>query len=210
MTAHCTVKAAAVLPVRFTVNAPGSSGASIAVGSEAATVTTGVAVPSSANVAVQILAPSTWTVVVAIVPLHAPPQPENVYPASGAAVKDTVVALSNNCWHAVPPVPHAIVPPVTIPPVGAGLMVMEYPGFRPPTSCVQRLLNEPDVPISQRGCQVLAARRGLKVPISFVCDTDVTMAASPSGVPSPAISNPTSWRVFVPCVTRKKLRDSAL
>ncbi len=110
----------------------------------------------------------------------------------------------------VPPVPHAMPVPVTVPPTGAGLTVMEQPGFRPPTSCVHRLVNEAAVPTSQRGWCVLAARRGLNAPLMFGCTMLVTGAATPSGVPSPPISKPMSCSVSDPCVTRKKVWDRRL
>ena len=75
------------------------------------------------NVALQLLAASTRTLVVAAVPLHAPPQLVNIYPDAGVAVSVAVVPLANVTWHAAPPAPHVSPLPVTVPPVGTGAIV---------------------------------------------------------------------------------------
>ena len=82
--------------------------------------------PIAVNVALQLFAASTRTLVVALAPLHAPPQLVNVYPVAGAAVSVAVVALVNVTAHAAPPVPHVSPFPVTVPPVGAGEIASEY------------------------------------------------------------------------------------
>jgi len=79
--------------------------------------------PLAVNVALQLFAAFTSTLVVAAVPLHAPPQFVNVYPVAGAAVSVAVVALVNVTAHAAPPAPHVSPFPVTVPPVGAGAIV---------------------------------------------------------------------------------------
>ena len=48
--------------------------------------------PVAVNVALHVFAASTSTLVVALVPLHAPPQLVNVYPVAAAAVSVAVVA----------------------------------------------------------------------------------------------------------------------
>jgi hypothetical protein len=81
--------------------------------------------PLAVNVALQLFAASTSTLVVAAVPLHAPPQLVNVYPDDGAAVSVAVVELPNVTAHVAPPAPHVSPFPVTVPPVGVGAMVSE-------------------------------------------------------------------------------------
>ena len=84
--------------------------------------------PVDVNVAEHVFAASTWTAVVVLVPLHAPPQLVNAYPLAGAAVSVTGVALPNVTAQAAPPVPHVSPLPVTVPPVGTGAIVSEYVG----------------------------------------------------------------------------------
>ena len=79
--------------------------------------------PLAVNVALQLFAASTTTLVVAAVPLHAPPQLVNVYPDAGAAVSVAVVPLASVTAHAAPPAPHVSPLPVTVPPVGTGAIV---------------------------------------------------------------------------------------
>ncbi|HOG28948.1 MAG TPA: hypothetical protein PLT35_06670, partial [Vicinamibacterales bacterium] len=75
-----------------------------------------------AKTAVQDLMPSTVTVVFGLVPLQAPPQPVKVWVASGAAVSVTVVAAGKVTEQAEPPAPQVSPPPVTVPPVGTGVI----------------------------------------------------------------------------------------
>jgi hypothetical protein len=82
--------------------------------------------PLAVNVALQLFAASTRTLVVRLVPLHAPPQLVNVYPVDGAAVIVAGVPLASVTAHAAPPAPHVSPFPVTVPPVGAGVIVSEY------------------------------------------------------------------------------------
>ena len=87
--------------------------------------------PVDVNVALHVFAASTRTLVVALVPLHAPPQLVNVYPVAAAAVSVAVVVPPNVTAHVAPPAPHVRPLPVTVPPVGAGAIVSEY--VVPPT-----------------------------------------------------------------------------
>ena len=79
--------------------------------------------PLAVNVALQLFAASISTLVVALVPLHAPPQLVNVYPAAGAAVSVAVVPLASVTAHVAP---HDSPFPVTVPPVGCGAIVSAY------------------------------------------------------------------------------------
>ena len=81
--------------------------------------------PLAVNVALQLFAASTKTLVVALVPLHAPPQLVNAYPVAGVAVSVTGVELPNVTAQAAPPVPHVSPIPVTGPPAGTGAIVSE-------------------------------------------------------------------------------------
>ena len=87
--------------------------------------------PVTVNVALQVFAASTSTLVVALVPLQAPLQLVNVYPVAAAAVSVAVVVPPNVTAHVAPPEPHVSPLPVTVPPVGVGAIVNEY--VVPPT-----------------------------------------------------------------------------
>jgi hypothetical protein len=76
--------------------------------------------PLAVNVALQVFAAFISTLVVALVPLHDPPQLVNVYPAAGTAVSVAVVPLASVTAHVAP---HDNPLPVTVPPVGAGAIV---------------------------------------------------------------------------------------
>jgi len=71
--------------------------------------------PVEANVAVTPRAAVMLTVHLGAVPLHAPPQPENVAPLVGVAVSVIVVPELNVALHALPPLPQLIEAPVTRP-----------------------------------------------------------------------------------------------
>ena len=74
--------------------------------------------PVAVKVALHVFAASTSTLVVALVPLHAPPQLVNVYPVAAAAVSVAVVVPPNVTAHVAPPAPHVSPLPVTVPPDG--------------------------------------------------------------------------------------------
>ncbi len=157
------------------------------------------------------MAELTSTVAVALVPEQDPPHPVNANPSFGVAVSVTVVGSAYTTWHVVPAVPHVNPPPVTVPPVGAGVTVnfgttgpILPPRSVPVMSWVHKLLNDAAVATSQPGAWALAARRGLNEPVSLSAVTDVMTEASDTGVPSPPISKPTSCSVL-PCVTRKNV-----
>ena len=71
--------------------------------------------PPVVNDAVTDLAAVICTVQVGIVPLHAPPQLENVAPAAGVAVSVTVALTAGVVLQVVEPLPQLIPVPVTVP-----------------------------------------------------------------------------------------------
>ena len=79
--------------------------------------------PVAVNVAMHVRTASTSTVVVGVVPAHAPPQLVNAYPELGVAVSVAVMALPKPTWHEALPAPHARPGPLTRPPEGAGAIV---------------------------------------------------------------------------------------
>ena len=79
--------------------------------------------PVDVNTALQLFAALTSTDVVALVPLHDPPQLVKTYPEAGVAVSVAFVSPPNETWHVVPPFPHARPLPLTDPPAGTGAIV---------------------------------------------------------------------------------------